>query len=609
MESFRSFVQGRVVLFDGAMGTYIYQKGVFIDKCFDGLNLSNPELIRSIHQEYLKAGCQAVETNTFGANRYKLGRHHLADSVRRINLEGASLARSAVQETAFVGGSIGPLGVELEPWGEITQEEAQSAFLEQAMALAEGGVDLFVLETFHDISEIDQAVRAIRRASALPILAQMTVREDGTTPFGLEIEEFTERLAQWGVDAIGINCTCGPKPMLDFLERMVRITSLPLSVMPNAGRPQIVDGRTFYMSTPDYFGIYAKRFIEAGARILGGCCGTTPDHIRKMAGALSQKQTRISRSIRVSEFPHPEVTLPAPVPKEQKSHVAGKLVRGEYVVLVEMVPPKGKDPAKLLQSARRLLDSGIDAINIPDGPRASARMNGLALALLLQEKVGIEVVLHYTCRDRNLLGIQSDLLGDSVLGIKNILAVTGDPPMMGDYPQATAVFDVDSIGLVKILHNLNRGLDVGNKTIGEPTGFLIGVGVDPSSIHLEREIKRFRMKIESGAEFAITQPVFDVATLESFLERLGPCAVPLLAGIWPLMSLRNAEFMKNEVPGVSVPESILEQLARYETKEDQQRVGIEIAQDMAEKVRAFTRGIQISAPFGKVEVALQVVGK
>ncbi|HEX9935409.1 MAG TPA: bifunctional homocysteine S-methyltransferase/methylenetetrahydrofolate reductase, partial [bacterium] len=451
MEPFRSFLKNRVVLFDGAIGTYIYQKGIFIDKCFDELNLSNPDLVRGIHREYLAAGCHAVETNTFGANRFKLGRHHLADRCRTINLEGSRLARTEARDGAYVAGSIGPLGVELEPWGDVTFEQARDAFQEQAATLAEGGVDLFVLETFQDFVEIDQAIQAVRSVSDLPIIAQMTVQEDGTTTFGLEVEEIVEALAQTGSDAIGVNCTSGPKPMLDFLERMVKVTSLPLSVMPNAGRPQYVDGRTFYMSTPDYFSVYAKRFIEAGARIIGGCCGTTPGHIKKMAEALSQKQTRVQSSVWITEPVPEEPSLYAAVPMEAKSTLARKLAKGEYSTLVEMVPPKGKDPSKQLQGAEKLKRSGVDAVNIPDGPRASARMNGLALAVLLQERVGIETVLHYTCRDRNLLGIQSDLLGNAVLGIRNILAITGDPPMMGDYPQATAVFDVDAIGLVKIL--------------------------------------------------------------------------------------------------------------------------------------------------------------
>jgi homocysteine S-methyltransferase len=606
MESFRDFLKKRIVLFDGAMGTYVYQKGVFIDKCFDELNLSNPDLIRGIHAEYVKAGCHVLETNTFGANRIKLGRHHLSEKIRTVNLEGVRLAREAAQGKAFVAGSMGPLGVEPEPWGEITREDAQDAFREQAAALAEGGVDVFILETFQDVSEVDQAVQAVRSICDIPVIAQVTVMEDGTTPFGLDVEEFTEQLAQTGADAVGVNCTCGPKPMLDFLERMVKVTALPLSVMPNAGRPQFVDGRTFYMSTPDYFCVYAKRFIEAGAKIIGGCCGTTPAHILKMAEALSQKETRVQRSVLISGPVLSEVVLPPPVPREKKSLVASKLAGGEFVTMVEMVPPKGMDPSKQLQGAEKLKSSGVDAINIPDGPRASARMNGLALALLLQERVGIEAVLHYTCRDRNLLGIQSDLLGDAVLGIKNILAITGDPPMMGDYPQATAVFDIDSIGLVKMLHNLNRGLDVGNKLIGAPTGFLIGVGLDPSSVNPDRERKRFWQKIESGAEFAVTQPVFNVDRLRSFLDQIHPCPIPIVAGVWPLLSLRNAEFMKNEVPGVSVPDWILETMGRYTSKEDQQKAGIEIARGMAGQVRSLVQGIQVSAPFGRVDVALDV---
>ncbi|MBN1893616.1 bifunctional homocysteine S-methyltransferase/methylenetetrahydrofolate reductase [bacterium] len=603
---FRQALKSRVILADGAMGTLIYQRGVFIDKCYDELNLSNPELIRSIHDQYAEAGAELLETNTFGANRYKLQRHNLAQNLALINREGARIARESAG-SLFVAGSMGPLGQERVTWGDQSEKEAREAFREQAAALIEGGVDCIILETFHDLNELLQAVRAVRSESAVPVIALMTAQEDGRTLYGVEVEEIARTLSGEAVEALGLNCAVGPKLMLDFLERMMPASSLPVAVMANAGKPQMVDGRTFYMSTSDYFGVYAKRFIEAGARIIGGCCGTTPDHIRKMAVAVTQKTTRSSATIpSVKSGPQAE-NLPEPVPVEKKSGISGKLTCGRFVRLVEMVSPRGKDISKHLEGARLLQEADIDGINIPDGPRASARLNGLALAVKLQEKIGIETVLHYTCRDRNLLGMQSDLLGASLLGIRNILAVTGDPPIMGDYPDATAVFDIDSVGLSRLLSRLNRGLDIGGKPIGEPTAFLIGVGVDPSSVNTGREIERLRLKCEAGAEFAVTQPVFDFATLEAFMDKAGPLPLHWIAGVWPLVSLRNAEFMKNEVPGVHVPDELIRRISRFEGKEDQLKAGIEIAVEMAGRVRKQTAGIQVSAPFGRYSLALEIL--
>ncbi|HDQ46053.1 MAG TPA: bifunctional homocysteine S-methyltransferase/methylenetetrahydrofolate reductase [bacterium] len=608
MTSFRDTIKDQLILIDGAMGTYIYQKGVFIDKCYDALNLSNPDLIESIHREYVEAGACVIETNTYGANRFKLARHSLSDRLAEINMQGVRIARKAAENAVYVAGSIGPLGVEIAPFGGISRKEARDAFAEQSKPLLEEGVDLLILETFRNLDEIEQAVLAIRSLAALPILAHMAVLEDGTTEYGSTVEETIRRLSGLEVDAVGLNCAVGPKSMLDFLERTVCLTGKPISIMPNAGRPHSHDGRTFYMSTPEYFGVYTKRLIEAGARILGGCCGTTPVHIRKMADALAQKETRTRIRPESSITLHEEkAALPEPVPFPEKSRLADKLFRKEFVTLVEMVPPRSRELEKHLSGARLLQENRIDAINIPDGPRASARLNGLALAVRLQTEIGIETVLHYTCRDRNLLGMQSDLLGASALGINNVLAITGDPPMMGDYPAATAVFDIDSIGLTQLLSRLNRGLDIGRRPVGAPTGFLIGVGVDPNSVNVEREVARFRQKVEAGAEFAITQPVFDFAVLEGFLEKILDFAPPVLAGVWPLVSLRNAEFMKNEVPGVVVPDSLLKRIGRFDTREDQLKAGVEIAREMAAHVRKRTQGIQVSAPFGRYGTALDVM--
>ena len=606
MIAFEEYLKENLVLLDGAMGSLIYEKGVFIDKCYDELNLSQPELIRSIHEEYIRAGARVIETNTYGANRFKLKSHNLMEQIEEINLTGVSLARDAAEENAYVAGSMGPSGVELEPWGETTLEEVFEAYAQQAGIMERGGVDLYILETFQDIREMEQAIKAIRSVSELPVVAMMTVGEDGKTRYGVDLEDITCRLINSEATVIGLNCTVGPKPMLDFVEQMTRLSDKPISIMPNAGRPQFTDGRMIYMSTPEYFSVYTKRFIDKGVRVLGGCCGTTPEHISKMANALAMKQTRIQHSINIGVRPVTEEPLPDPVPAEEKSNLSRKLISGEQVVLVEMVPPRSTDITKPLEGARLLKESRVDAINIPDGPRASARMTGLALSVLLQNQVDIETVLHYTCRDRNLLGMQSDLLGASAMGIKNILAITGDPPMIGDYPQATAVFDIDAIGLVHLINNLNHGIDVGEKRIGDPTSFLTGVGLDPNSVNSDNEIHRLQLKKEAGAEYIITQPVFDVASLESFMEKVDAGEMFLIAGIWPLVSLRNAEFMKNEVPGVTVPDEVIARIARYETREDQLKVGIEIAQSMVDKVLKFVDGIQVSAPFGRYALAVEV---
>lgn len=606
MISFEEFLKENLVLLDGAMGSLIYEKGVFIDKCYDELNLSRPDLIRSIHEEYIMAGANVIESNTYGANRFKLKSHNLLEQMGEINRKGVELARSAAGENAYVAGSMGPSGLEIEPWGDISLQEIFKAYAEQATYLNEEGVDLFILETFQDIREMEQAIKAIKSVSNLPVVAMMTVGEDGRTRYGVGLEDILARLDLSQASVIGLNCTVGPKPMLDFVEQIRGISSKPLCIMPNAGRPQYTDGRMIYMSTPEYFSVYTRRFIDKGVRMMGGCCGTTPDHIAKMANSLAMKQTRIQHSINIGVKPVTEEPLPDPVPAAEKSRLAEKLHAGKQVVLVEMVPPRSIDITLPLEGAKLLKEHGVDAINIPDGPRASARMTGLALSVLLRNQVDIETVLHYTCRDRNLLGMQSDLLGAAAMGVRNILAITGDPPMIGDYPQATAVFDIDSIGLVHLIDNLNHGIDMGEKRIGDPTSFFTGVGMDPNSVNPENEIHRLQLKKEAGAEYVITQPVFDVESLEAFLEKADMGDMFLVAGIWPLVSLRNAEFMKNEVPGVFVPDSIIKRMAAFETKEDQLKAGIEIAQAMVDRVLGFVQGIQVSAPFGRYKLAVEV---
>jgi methionine synthase / methylenetetrahydrofolate reductase(NADPH) len=596
------------VLCDGAMGTLLYSKGVFINRCYDELNLSQPDLIRAIHHEYLQAGAEIIETNTFGANSFRLARHSLADKVGELNRVGARLAREAAKSfDVWVAGSVGPLGTRIEPLGRTSFEEARQAFREQIEALAEGGVDMLMLETFGYLEELHQAMLAAKDVGAkLPLIVHVTIDEDGNCLDGSDPETFTPRLEEWGADVIGCNCSVGPVAMLDAMERVRALTSLPLSAQPNAGIPRSVEGRNIYLCSPEYMASYARKFVAAGVRIVGGCCGTTPDHTRVMKSALRAGEARgRSGPAHVTVGAVPPQAIPAQS-LEERSLLGAKLVRGEFVTMVEVVPPKGTDVRNELEGSRFLKSVGVDAVNIPDSPRASARMSNQALSLLVQREAGIDAILHYTCRDRNVLCIQSDLLGASAVGIKNLICITGDPPKMGNYPDATAVFDVDAIGLVNVVHNLNRGLDLGGNPIGTGTGFVIGVGANPGLTDLDEEIRRFEYKVAAGAEYAVTQPVFDIRLLENFLRRIEHCRIPVIAGIWPLVSVRNAEFMKNELR-VSVPDAILERMARAQTPQAARAEGVAIAREMLIAVRNTVQGAQISAPQGRYSSAVDVL--
>ena len=595
------------ILCDGAMGTLLYAKGIFINRCYDELNVSQPSLIRDLHHEYMQAGAEIIETNTFGGNSFRLARHSLENRVGEINLAGARIAKEAAKSfDVLVAGSVGPVGVRIEPLGKTSFEEVRAAFREQIAALIEGGVDLLMLETFGYVEELHQAVLAAREVNPkIPVVAQVTIDEDGNCLDGSTPESFTPRIEGWGVDVIGCNCSVGPVAMLDVIERVRALTSLPLATQPNAGMPRSVEGRNIYLCSPEYMASYARKFVAAGVRLVGGCCGTTPDHIRVMKSALRVGEARAKTS------PSPvkgEATLAAApaVPLEKRSRVGAKIAAREFLTMVEIVPPKGTDIRKEIEGAQFLKSVGVDAINIPDSPRASARMSNQALSLLVQQEVGIEAILHYTCRDRNVLSMQSDLLGASALGIHNLICITGDPPKMGNYPDATAVFDVDAIGLVNIVHNLNRGLDIGGNPLGMGTSFVIGVGANPGVPNIDEEIKRFEYKVEAGAECAVTQPVFDLGLLEAFLRRIEHCKIPVIAGIWPLVSVRNAEFMKNELR-VSVPDAILERMARAKTPETAREEGIAIAREMLIAVRSMVQGAQISAPSGRYTSAADVL--
>lgn len=605
---FLAMLEDGVVIFDGAMGTMLYERGIFINQCFDGINLSNPSLVEMIHREYIEAGADVIETNTFGANRHKLSLHGLDDKLHEINACGAGIARRAAGEDAVVAGSMGPLGIRIEPWGPTSGEEAAQAFQEQAEALLEGGVDIFVLETFADLGEIHQAIKGARRAADIPIVAQMTLQLDGLGLYGTEPADFAARLCEWGAEVVGVNCSVGPKIMLDAVEQIAGAVDNWISVQPNAGIPQNVDGRNIYLTSPEYMGEYARRFVQAGARAVGGCCGTTPAHIRAIHEAV--------RSCKPAKRPVSSVRCPGgaveeqiePVPLDERSRLGSSISSGRFVRMIEMVPPRGIDASRVLEAASVVSQKGIDAINIPDSPRASSRMSPLALAVLIEQRCGVETVLHYCCRDRNILGMQSDLLGAHALGLRNLLIITGDPIKTGDYPDATAVFDIDSIGLTNVVHRLNLGHDIGGRSLSLPTSFLVGVGVNPGAVDFEEEMKRFYWKVDAGAEFAVTQPVFDPSRLERFIDYLESSSlhIPIIAGIWPLTSLKNAEFMNNELPGVEVPAHVMDRMRGAGGGEAAMKEGVAIAGEILAKVRGIVDGVQVSAPFNRYTLALDV---
>ena len=601
--------ENEVIVFDGGVGTYLYEKGVFINTCYDELNLTNPDIVTEVHREYVTAGAAVIEPNTFGATRFRLAAHGLEKKAYEIAKRGAQLAKAVAGDETLVAGSVGPLGVLIEPLGKVSFEEAREAFREQVKGLLDGGADMIILETFVLVPELLQAIRAVKEVNPdTPIMAQVMINDDGNLLSGATLESFVKAVGDSGVDTIGLNCSVGPKSMLEALETLKTLTPLPISVQPNAGLPQSIGGRNIYMTSPEYMAEYAKRFIQTGATIVGGCCGTNPAHIRAIRRAV-----RALRPVKRMDVSGTELAVVAPeavhvYEPTEKSRLATRLAKKQFVTLVELVSPKGVSPAKEVAKARRLHHFGIDAINIPDGPRASARMSALVLSAIIQREVGIEAVLHFACRDRNVIGMQSDLLGAWALGVRNVLAVTGDPPKLGSYPNATAVFDVDAIGLTNVMNRLNHGLDLAGNPIGEPTGFSIGVGANPGAINMDEELRRLDWKIEAGAEYIITQPVFDLRILERFMKRIAHIKQPLLCGIWPLVSYRNAEFMNNEVPGASVPPEIMERMRRTTTKEEGFAEGVAIARDTFEQVRGEVAGVQLSAPMGRIDGIFSILG-
>jgi homocysteine S-methyltransferase len=621
------------VLFDGAMGTELYARGVFINQCYDELCLRSPDLVREVHAAYAAAGAEVLETNTFGANRLKLAQYGLETQVAAINRRGAELAREAADAApsgpVLVAGAVGPLGVRIEPYGPTSRDEARSLFREQIQALRDGGADLVVLETFADLLEVDQAIRAARDVDpAMPVVAQMTVGADLRTPYGATPADVARALDLWGADVVGLNCSVGPQTILEAVEQMAAVTARKLSAQPNAGMPRDVGGRLMYMASAEYFATYARHLVQGGAKVVGGCCGTTPAHVRAMRQAL-----RVERAMGRSEAgtrgaagadaaagvvegrsaPRPAAAL-EPAPLAERSRLGAKLAAGAFVTSVEIVPPRGIDTDKLVRDAGTLRRAGVDAINVPDGPRAQSRMGAIATALVIEQRWDSRRSRTTPAATATCSGMLSDLLGAAALGLRNLLVITGDPPKMGPYPDATAVFDVDAIGLTNLVANLNRGLDPGGNAIGAPTRFVVGVGVNPAAVDPAHERERFRYKVEAGAEYAITQPVFDAAQLERFLgdvdRDLGSARPPIVAGIWPLVSARNAEFLANEVPGVTVPAAVLERMRRANARSKEHAVaeGIAVAREMLERARPLVHGVQVSAPFGRAELALEVLG-
>ncbi len=618
-ERFRAHLRDRIpLLLDGATGTELYNRGIFINRCFEEANLNNAPLVLGLHRDYINAGAQAILTNSWGANEFKLAGHSLQERARAINSAAVALAREAAGEDVFVGGSVGPLGVRIVPLGPTTVEQAYRAFYLQIETLVHGGVDFLYLETFSDVVELEQAIRAAKAVDhGVPVAASLTINLTGELVHGGSLDSAVRKADECGADIVGLNCSVGPQPTLSAIERVKSLTAKPLSVKPNAGLPREIEGRTMYMSTPEYVGTFTSNFLRAGVQFVGGCCGTTPAHIRNMAQAYRHFMAMRDHDDQISritvEKPAADV-LPEEareverVPLEEKSSWSAKISRGERVYALELLPPSGVAIAPLLQKTEAVKQAGFDAINIPDGPRASSRMSTILTAVMIEQRVGIETILHYTCRDRNLIGMQSDLLGIHAVGLRNVLLITGDPPKVGNYPNATGVFDVDAIGLTNVVHQLNGGVDVGKRFIGEPTALSIGVGVNPVHQDFEYEMQRFEHKVNAGAEWAVTQPVFDSADMYRLFEYMDKhgIRIPIVAGIWPLTSLRNAQFMNNEVPGISIPEHVIERMAQAGSKEEAVEFGVEIARQLREEFDAYVQGFQISAPFGRIKMALRV---
>jgi methionine synthase / methylenetetrahydrofolate reductase (NADH) len=604
LKPFLEYLDECVVVCDGAMGTQLYSKGVFLNRCFDELNLSHPSLVQEVHQEYVWAGAEILETNTFGANRVKLESHGLADRVRDINSAGARIAREVAGASAYVGGSVGPLGIRVEPYGKMGVDEARAIFVEQIGALVEAGVDLLCLETFFDLNEIHAAILAAKEVCDLPIMAQLTLEEDGNSLGGSPPETFGRQLESWGADIIGANCGVGPQVMLESMERMATVVTRKLVAQPNAGKPRSFEGRNLYLSSPEYITSYARRFIRAGVRVVGGCCGTTPAHIKSIRSAVRALRPVPGKTVAVLQTDdQPPVDV---IPTEQRSRLAQRILQKEPVFLVDIVPPRGGDPTHAIEGVSRFKAAGVDAVRISEAPRSSASMGAMALAVVIQTQSGVEPILHYTCGDRSLLSMQSELLGAYAMGLRNLCLSTGEPLRIGDYVDATAVHDVDSIGASHLVTSLNQGRDLGGKRIARPTGFFVGVTVDPAALKLEEEIRRLEYKVEAGAHFAITTPIFRPEVLEAFLRRIEHLKLPLIASIRPLFSYDETEFLNNEVTGFSIPDALLARMRGAGSPEREKQAGIAIAHEIVQAVRSMAQGIEVRIPGDSYGLAMEI---
>ncbi len=608
---FLETLRGRILICDGAMGTQLYEKGITFDHCFDEINLSHPQMVKDIHAAYIDAGADIIETNTFGANRFRLTHHGLEDKLEEINRTAVTLAKEVAlskraqwNRPVFVAGSVGPLGKPLEPIGKIKHDEARAYFAEQIRILADSGVDLIMIETISDIEEAKEAVKAAREVSKLPVVAQMSYSEEGKTLMGNKPLEVVHTLRSLGADVVGANCSVGPQVLLEVLEKMNQAEDTFFSIQPNAGLPRYVGGRYIYLASPDYFGEYAKLMAAAGVHILGGCCGTTPEHIRQIKKAIGDQAPRkIDKKKMVVETEDAD-TEKEPVKSLHHSSLIDKFKAQKFVISIELDPPRGLHYEKVIEGAILCKKHEVDAINIADNPLAKAGMTPLAMASLIKQSVHIETILHFSCRDRNLLAMQSELMSAHVMNIRTILGITGDPPVVGDYPNATGVFDIDSIGLIKLIHNLNQGIDLAGKSIGSKTDFFKACAVNPTPVDLAREHERYEEKIASGADFAMTQVLYDLKPLEEFAAKFKG-RLPVLLGIMPLKNAKHANFMHHEIPDISIPEKVRERMNRAGDKGQEE--GVRIAKEFLKEAKDMVEGVYIMPPFNRFEMAFELL--
>ena len=600
----------QIYLFDGSMGTMLYDKGIAQNISYEEANIRFPDLVLEVHREYKNAGANILTTNSFKANRIFLSKYGLEDSINDINSNAVRLAKEVSNNQTYIAGSIGPLGIRIEPYGPTSQEEAQALFKEHASVLIESGVDLIILEAFSDINELLQAIISVKSISNIPLFSTMTLNEDGLTMYGTPPEVIIQMLNKSQSDVVGFTCSVGPLKLVEPLEIIKPLTNKNICLQPNAGLPQEIHGRKVYSCSPDYMAKYIRHYIGVGVKYVGCCCGSTPRHTKEIASSIrALRPQTIQIEILKNDEDKSITSKVSIILKENKSQLAKDISEKKFVVSVELVPAKGCDISGILEKAKKLKELGIQSINIPDGPRAQSRMSSMITCLLIQQQVGIETIMHYTCRDRNMLGMQSDLLGAGAAGLRNILLITGDPPKMGPYPDSTAVFDVDSIGLTNLVNRFNRGLDMGGNPIGCNTNFFIGVGANPSAVNMDDELRKLYWKVEAGAEFVITQPVFDIAKLEAFLKKIEEYNLPVIAGIWPLSSFSNAEFLNNEVPGVYIPNEIMDRMKKAQDVNNKtaQTEGIIIARETLNYIRKDIAGIQISPPLGKISLISEIL--